>query len=152
MGSIALANNPQRVAGKTATGFSRAEDRQVSQNEFARQDIGAWKLHSYSENPVDGAPPFHPMGSSPKGIIMYTPDGYMSAQFMLPDRPNSAINDFYQGTLEEYKQLPRPTSHTPGLLWLTRKKAQSRTACSFRCYQIGSETTNLGWQAWKAGF
>jgi len=28
-GSIALANNPQRVAGKTATGFSRAEDRQV---------------------------------------------------------------------------------------------------------------------------
>jgi putative intracellular protease/amidase len=28
-GSIALANNPERVAGKTATGFSRIEDRQV---------------------------------------------------------------------------------------------------------------------------
>jgi len=28
-GSIALANNPEHVAGKTATGFSRTEDRQV---------------------------------------------------------------------------------------------------------------------------
>lgn len=28
-GSIALANNPERAAGKTATGFSREEDRQV---------------------------------------------------------------------------------------------------------------------------
>lgn len=28
-GAIALANNPERVAGKTATGFSRIEDRQV---------------------------------------------------------------------------------------------------------------------------
>lgn len=30
-GAIALANNPERVAGKTATGFSRAEDRQVEE-------------------------------------------------------------------------------------------------------------------------
>jgi len=41
--------------------------------------IGAWKLVSYVEKPVDGSAPFHPMGEKPEGIIMYTPDGYMSA-------------------------------------------------------------------------
>jgi hypothetical protein len=65
--------------------------------------IGAWQLFSYTETPLDGSAPFHPMGLHPKGLIMYTPDGYMSAQFMLPERANFAINDFYQGTLEEYK-------------------------------------------------
>jgi hypothetical protein len=65
--------------------------------------VGAWKLCSYTETPVDGTEPFHPMGTNPKGIIMYTPDGYMSAQFMLAERANFAVNDFYQGTLEEYK-------------------------------------------------
>ncbi len=65
--------------------------------------IGAWQLFSYTETPVDGSAPFNPMGLTPKGLIMYTPDGYMSAQFMHPDRANFAVNDFYQGTLEEYK-------------------------------------------------
>jgi hypothetical protein len=43
------------------------------------QLIGAWKLVSYVEEPGAGSAPFHPMGERPKGIIMYTPDGYMSA-------------------------------------------------------------------------
>jgi Lipocalin-like domain len=38
------------------------------------QLIGAWKLVSYQERPVDGSEPFEPLGHEPKGIIMYTPD------------------------------------------------------------------------------
>jgi hypothetical protein len=38
------------------------------------QLIGAWKLVSYEERPVDGSPPFYPMTEQPMGIIMYTPD------------------------------------------------------------------------------
>ena len=41
---------------------------------------------SYVEKPVDGSAPFYPMGEEPQGIIMYTPDGYMSAQLMHPGR------------------------------------------------------------------
>lgn len=67
------------------------------------QLVGAWKLHSYVEIPVDGSESFYPMGEQPMGIIMYTPDGYMSAQLMKPGRENFAVNDFYKGTLEEYK-------------------------------------------------
>lgn len=39
------------------------------------QLIGAWKLVSYVEEPVDGSAPFHPLGERPKGIIIYTPTG-----------------------------------------------------------------------------
>ncbi|MGO1501473.1 MAG: lipocalin-like domain-containing protein [Marinobacter sp.] len=67
------------------------------------QLIGAWKLHSYVEKPVDGSEPFYPLGKAPKGLIMYTPDGYMSAQLMADGREPFAINDFYQGSDEEYR-------------------------------------------------
>jgi hypothetical protein len=55
------------------------------------QLIGAWKLVSYVEEPVDGSKPFYPLGEQPHGIIMYTPDGYMSAQLaMLRSRARNA--------------------------------------------------------------
>ncbi len=46
--------------------------------------IGAWTLVSYQEIPVDGSDPFEPLGHEPQGIILYTPDGYMSAQLSRP--------------------------------------------------------------------
>ena len=54
------------------------------------QPIGAWKLESYVEESVDGSKCFEPLGPTPRGIIMYTPDGYMSAQLAKPDRPDFA--------------------------------------------------------------
>ena len=62
------------------------------------QLIGAWRLVSYIESPVDGSPKRSPLGENPQGIIMYTPDGYMSAQLMRPGRRNFASNDWFKGT------------------------------------------------------
>lgn len=50
------------------------------------QLMGTWKLVSYVETPVDGAPTRFPFGDKPVGILMYTPDGFVSAQLMRPDR------------------------------------------------------------------
>ncbi len=50
------------------------------------QLIGAWKLVSYAVIPTDGSQPLYPMGENPMGIILYTADGYMSAQLMSADR------------------------------------------------------------------
>ena len=66
--------------------------------------IGAWKLVSYVERPVDGSAPFYPMGEEPQGIIMYTPDGYMSAQLMHPGRPKFTSGDWFRGSDEEIKE------------------------------------------------
>lgn len=65
--------------------------------------IGAWKLVSYQEEPVDGSEPFEPLGHEPQGIILYTPDGYMSAQLSRPDRPHFASGDWFDGTAQEYE-------------------------------------------------
>jgi hypothetical protein len=68
------------------------------------QLIGAWKLLSYEERPVDGSASFFPMSETPMGIIMYTPDGFMSAQLMQPNRRPFESGDWFKGTDEEYKQ------------------------------------------------
>jgi hypothetical protein len=47
--------------------------------------LGAWRLTSYTAD-TDGAVSY-PLGRDPVGIIMYTTDGFMSAQLMRRDRP-----------------------------------------------------------------
>src|SRR5258708_34593239 len=64
------------------------------------QLIGAWRLVSYIESPVDGSPKRVPMGEKAQGIIMYTPDGYVSAHLMTPARRNFASGDWCNGTPE----------------------------------------------------
>ncbi len=68
------------------------------------QLIGTWKLISYAVKPVDGSETVYPMGENPIGIIMYTPDGYMSAQLMRPHRRSFASGDWRDGTIEEYQE------------------------------------------------
>lgn len=66
------------------------------------QLIGAWKLVSYQEIPVDGSDPFEPLGHQPRGLIIYTPDGYMSAQLSKADRPDFGSADWFAGTADDY--------------------------------------------------
>ncbi len=42
--------------------------------------IGSWSLESYSETDVETGEVTYPMGRNPEGLILYTTDGYMSAQ------------------------------------------------------------------------
>jgi hypothetical protein len=48
--------------------------------------IGAWTLESYESRSIDGSSVTYPLGRDAQGIIMYTPDGYMSAQLMRSGR------------------------------------------------------------------
>ena len=51
-----------------------------------RDDIlGTWLLVSYAAD--SAGEHSHPLGADAAGIIMYTADGYMSAQLMRRDRP-----------------------------------------------------------------
>ena len=63
----------------------RLTEVQSDDRELCDQLVGAWELVSYVEKPLNGSPPNYPMGERPMGIIMYTPDGYMSAQLMRPN-------------------------------------------------------------------
>lgn len=48
--------------------------------------LGAWELVSYTIEDNPSGDTTYPLGPHPVGLIMYTDDGYMSAQLMRPDR------------------------------------------------------------------
>jgi len=66
--------------------------------------IGAWFLQSYIEYPVDGSSPSYPLGEDAKGLIIYSPDGFMSSQLMRTGRPAFASGDWFRGTPQDYEQ------------------------------------------------
>ena len=48
--------------------------------------IGAWELTYYAEQLGPDGPIAYLHGENPNGLIVSTPDGYMSAQIMTPGR------------------------------------------------------------------
>jgi Lipocalin-like domain len=50
--------------------------------------VGTWRLVSYTAQDDRGGPVRYPLGPDAVGLIMYTHDGYMSAQLMRRDRPD----------------------------------------------------------------
>ncbi|MFC3161254.1 Lipocalin-like domain-containing protein [Chryseobacterium arachidis] len=66
--------------------------------------LGTWTLVELTEVPVNGGEITYPMGENPKGLIIYNPDGYMSAQIMNPERSNFQQEHWTNATPEEYAQ------------------------------------------------
>ena len=52
--------------------------------------LGAWDLVSYTIEDSPSGNTTYPLGPDPVGLIMYTEDGYMSAQLMRSDRSTTA--------------------------------------------------------------
>ena len=62
---------------------------------------GTWELVSYIAQDNHGGPITYPLGPDALGLIMYTADGYMSAQIMRRDRPAFDRPDSDGGTTEQ---------------------------------------------------
>jgi lipocalin-like protein len=63
--------------------------------------IGVWTLLSYTEE-KEGCPDTYPLGLTPAGFLIYTPDGFVSAQLMKPRRSAFQSHDWHEGTPNEY--------------------------------------------------
>ena len=59
--------------------------------------VGTYRLLAF-ENYADDGEVARPFGDHPKGFIIYTGEGYMSAILMRSDRPNFAAGDILGGT------------------------------------------------------
>ncbi|RXV70954.1 lipocalin-like domain-containing protein [Burkholderia stabilis] len=70
-------------------------------SQLREQLVGAWRLVSYEVRPRDGSAVAYPLGRDVRGWILYTPDGYMSAQLMAAGRPPYANGDLHGGTADE---------------------------------------------------
>jgi hypothetical protein len=74
----------------------------MSGDSLREQLVGAWKLVSFVERDVETGIENRPWGERPLGLILYTPDGYVSAQLQGPNRTPFATEHPLRGTPEEY--------------------------------------------------
>ncbi len=74
----------------------------MSERLLREQLVGAWSLSSFVERDIETGVENHPFGERPLGLILYTPDGYMSAQLQRADRHAFADGDLLRATPEEY--------------------------------------------------
>jgi hypothetical protein len=65
---------------------------------------GAWTLVSYAEVPGDGSGLRYPLGPDAKGILIYSPDGYMSVQIMRCGRRPFASGDWFSASEAEIRE------------------------------------------------
>ena len=63
--------------------------------------VGTWLLVSYVAQDDKGGPLTFPLGRDAVGLIMYTTDGYMSAQLMRPGRQDYDQPDTGGSTLQQ---------------------------------------------------
>jgi hypothetical protein len=53
----------------------------MSESSLREQLVGAWALSTFVERDIETGLENHPFGQRPLGLILYTPDGYVSAQY-----------------------------------------------------------------------
>jgi len=70
---------------------------------IASQLLGVWRLVSYMEE-QEGRKDSFPFGPEPEGFLIYTPDGFVSAQLMKPGRSLFQSPDWRGGTPDEYQE------------------------------------------------
>jgi hypothetical protein len=70
---------------------------------IATQLVGVWRLVSYRDEQEGGEDSF-PFGPEPEGFLIYTPEGFVSAQLMKPGRFPFQSQDWHGGTPDEYRQ------------------------------------------------
>lgn len=82
------------------------------------QMIGTWRLVSRTVRQADGSESFDSKyGPHPVGYISYDRTGYMSVQFMRPDRPKDVTLDGYEAYFGRYsvdEQKKTVTHHIEG--------------------------------------
>ncbi|PYI04591.1 hypothetical protein BO78DRAFT_420548 [Aspergillus sclerotiicarbonarius CBS 121057] len=55
-----------------------------SRHPFHRRIMGIWSLVDYRTQGPGSQPPRFPLGTNPRGLLMYHPEGFMAAHIMKP--------------------------------------------------------------------
>jgi hypothetical protein len=75
----------------------------LKRSTFASQLVGVWTLVAYTDEKPSGDDT-NPFGPQPEGFLIYTADGFVSAQLMKPGRSTFHSPNWHHGTPEEYQE------------------------------------------------
>ena len=111
------------------------------QKSIKEQLVGTWTFVSSTTKLPDGSPAW---GTNPKGLLIFTENGYFSSQIVRSDLPKFASNNRAQGTPEENKAVVQGSSATFGTYTVdeTKKKLQFEILRAVRS-QIGQKPNRL---------
>jgi hypothetical protein len=78
----------------------------VAQQSLKQQIVGTWEFTVAEVTAADGRKSF-PFGETPKGILIFTPDGRFAQIHVASDVPKFASGNRLMGTPEEYAAINR---------------------------------------------
>lgn len=81
---------------------AKSEALEAGSPTYADQLVGVWTLVSYTEEPADREHAC-PFGPNPQGFLIYTADGFVSAQLMKPNHAAFHSSDWHSATSQEYE-------------------------------------------------
>lgn len=104
--SIITSTNP-RASGNTIYSLQESTMTQVSQ--FPQDLIGTWTLVAFESHDVDTNHTIYPFGEQAIGFIIYTNDGFMSAQLMNPSlRSDEESQDDFAESMGQFLAYSGP--------------------------------------------
>jgi hypothetical protein len=94
--------------GLAAFAFTLTAENVLAQqpNSLRQQIVGSWNFVVAEVTAPDGKKSF-PFGETPKGLLIFTPDGHFSQIHVASDAPKIASNNRLTGTPEEYSAIMR---------------------------------------------
>jgi hypothetical protein len=132
------------VAGLVLLGLGEPAVPQPAKT-LREQLIGTWTFVVAEVTAADGSTSL-PFGDTPKGILIFTPDGHFAQIHVASDVPKIASNNRLTGTPEEYKAINQRSLSVFGTYTVDEEKktvTYQITASTFPNWQGVSQTRNI---------
>jgi hypothetical protein len=94
------------IVAATVLAFALSPGNAAAQQSLRDQLVGTWTFVVAEITAPDGAKSF-PFGETPKGLLIFTPDGHFSQIHIASDVPRIASNNRLNATAEEYAAIMR---------------------------------------------
>jgi hypothetical protein len=114
-------------------------------NSLRDQIVGTWNFVVAEVTAPDGKKSF-PFGETPKGILIFTPDGRFAQIHVAVDVPKIASNNRLTGTPEEYAEIMRRSLSVFGTYTVDEAKktvTYNIVSASFPNWQGEAQTRNI---------
>ena len=95
-----------KFAGAAVLALTLCAGSAAAQNSLKQQIVGTWDFTVAEVTAADGKKSF-PFGETPKGILIFTPDGRFAQIHVASDVPKFASGNRLTGTAEEYAAINR---------------------------------------------
>ena len=129
------------IAAITTLAFTLLSSSAISQQKSMKEQlVGTWTFVSSTTKLPDGSPAW---GTNPKGLLIFTENGYFSSQIVRSDLPKFASKNRAQGTAEENRAVVQGSITTFGTYTVdeTKKTYTLKFEGSSFPNRVGTEQT-----------